>query len=182
MTQGHSGRGKWGDPAVPKTGWSCVGIDDLEAPSEICQMCESMEIRYVHHMDHPDHPSLDVGCICAGHMEGDLEAARDRERWLRAYARRRATWDRRRWSRPTAGDLALNTDGYQILIYPVSGWMVDVLHRRTGRRYKGSFVYPSSEAARRASLKALLSAKDQMPAVAREDSAAGETPRADPLT
>ncbi|WP_052046345.1 hypothetical protein [Candidatus Paracaedibacter symbiosus] len=43
-------------------------------------------------MKHNDHDPLEVGCICAGHMEGDLNAAESRDRELRARANRRSNW------------------------------------------------------------------------------------------
>ena len=65
----HTTHGKWSQPEVPHRGWSCIGTDDLEEPSQLCEMCESVEIRYVHFMKHPNYPeTLGVGCICAEHM------------------------------------------------------------------------------------------------------------------
>ena len=72
--------GKWSQSGVPHKGWSCVGFDDLDEPSAICEMCEHQEIRYVHTMRHPDYPELlNVGCVCAEKMEADYASARRRE-------------------------------------------------------------------------------------------------------
>src|SRR5262249_44444099 len=74
------GTGKWRQPGVPHRGWECTGIEDLGACAITCEMCEVQLIRYVHEMRHPDYPdALNVGCICAGHMEEDLVGARERE-------------------------------------------------------------------------------------------------------
>lgn len=68
-----AGRGKWSQPGLPHRGWHCVDIEDLGEPQVECEMCESQTIRFVHHMEHPDYSQvLEVGCICAGHMEGML--------------------------------------------------------------------------------------------------------------
>jgi hypothetical protein len=75
--------GLWNDPTVPKRGWICVDINDLGAPQKICEMCCVQEIRYVHTMQHTAYASLEVGCVCAGHMEGSLDAARTREAGLK---------------------------------------------------------------------------------------------------
>ncbi|MBO1518817.1 hypothetical protein J3U76_04035, partial [Oceanisphaera sp. DM8] len=73
-------RGKWSRSGVPHRGWHCVDIEDLGSPQVECGMCESQSIRYVHHMEHPAYPEvLEVGCVCAGHMEEDVAAARTRE-------------------------------------------------------------------------------------------------------
>ncbi len=75
-----SQQGKWSEPGVPHKGWSCVGFTDLGKPSAICEMCEHQEIRYVHTMRHPDYADLlDVGIVCAEHMEEDYTSARRRE-------------------------------------------------------------------------------------------------------
>ena len=74
---GHTANGKWAEPGVPHKGWSCDAVTDLGEPLEICGMCETAEIRYVHSMSHPEYPDvLDVGCICAEHMEEDYVAPR----------------------------------------------------------------------------------------------------------
>lgn len=69
----------WKDEAVPHSGWSCTGVEDLGAPVGICEMCGYQIIRYVHHMEHPRYTSLSVGCICAGKMEGSIAEAKRRE-------------------------------------------------------------------------------------------------------
>ena len=72
--------GKWSQGGVPHKGWSCIDIDDVGDDFVTCQMCETQPVRYVHTMEHPDYPdTLDVGCVCAGNMEQDYEAARERE-------------------------------------------------------------------------------------------------------
>ena len=70
----------WTDPAVPHEGWICSDIIDLGAPEGICKMCGRQIIRYVHMMAHPAYPrKIGAGCVCAGKMEGDPEAAKSRE-------------------------------------------------------------------------------------------------------
>jgi hypothetical protein len=83
-------RGRWSEPGLPHKGWTCTNVEDLEDLIGSCEMCNT-DIRYVHHMEHPDYPeALGVGCICAGHMEQNYEAARDRQREAeKATARRR---------------------------------------------------------------------------------------------
>jgi hypothetical protein len=56
-------RGKWSDPGIPHKGWECIDFEDLDEPSETCEMCEFQTIRYVHVMRHPEYPSpLRCGC------------------------------------------------------------------------------------------------------------------------
>src|SRR5260221_13852227 len=90
--------GKWSLPGVPQKGWSCVGVDDLGSPDAICEMCEIQQIRYVHTMTHPDYASdLEVGCVCAEHMEDDYVRPRMREKALRSAAGRKKKWLSRSW-------------------------------------------------------------------------------------
>ena len=70
----------WKRDDVPHTGWKCVGVVDLGYPVGTCRMCGYQIIRYVHIMEHNDFPrKIGAGCVCAGKMEGDIEAARERE-------------------------------------------------------------------------------------------------------
>ncbi|WP_156398552.1 hypothetical protein [Mesorhizobium sp. Root102] len=76
------GCGKWSDPDVPKSGWSYAYGHDLGLGKDrhkICEMCEAIHIRFVHVMRHPTGLELETGCICAGHMEGNLAVARARD-------------------------------------------------------------------------------------------------------
>jgi hypothetical protein len=79
--EGDRGFGKWSQRGIPHKGWTCINIYDLEHDRVTCEMCESAEIRYVHVMTHPQFSGeLEVGCICAGHMEQDLARAEGREK------------------------------------------------------------------------------------------------------
>jgi len=73
----------WDDPNVPKKGWICVDVIDLGQPFGECGMCGKEDIRYVHIMRHEKHQSIGAGCICAGKMEGNINAAKERENSLK---------------------------------------------------------------------------------------------------
>lgn len=74
------GLGKWSDPDMPKSGWTSVYVFDLGKGSyRVCEMCETIHIRFVHVMQHKVGLRLESGCICAGHMAGDIAAARKRD-------------------------------------------------------------------------------------------------------
>ncbi len=93
-----AGRGKWSQAGVPHSGWQCVEIEDRGEPLAKCEMCESQTIRYIHYMEHLGYPQiLEVGCVCAGHMEGDISAARTRESSMKSRAGKRARWLTRKW-------------------------------------------------------------------------------------
>lgn len=88
---------------VPHAGWDNVRMTDLEPHRARCEMCGQPAIRFQHTMRHADGMTLDVGCVCAGHMEANPEAATARDRKLRHAAvepparRRRAELAQRRW-------------------------------------------------------------------------------------
>jgi hypothetical protein len=111
-------RGKWSQAGFPHKGWHCIEIEDMEEPSLECEMCESQEIRYVHHMEHPDYDEiLKVGCICAGHMEGNLVSARKRDDFMKSRSSKRERWLQRNWKISSKGNEYLRTDGYLITIF-----------------------------------------------------------------
>jgi hypothetical protein len=135
-----TGTGKWAEPGVPHRGWECVHIEDLGEPSATCEMCQVMTIRFVHTMSHPDYgDELRVGCVCAGHMEEDYEAAKSRETAMRARSSRRAKFpDRAGWRLSARGNRFINVGGFNIVAYPThdhghSGFSVRVLDKRSGR-------------------------------------------------
>ncbi len=93
-----TGRGLWSDPSVPKSGWIWQHTEDLGTSEHTCEMCLNEAVRYVHHLHHPAIArTLLVGCVCAGHLQGDVQAAHDREAPLRARAKRRQTWAKHGW-------------------------------------------------------------------------------------
>lgn len=111
-------RGKWSALSVPHKGWHCVDVEDLGAPQQECEMCESQTIRYVHHMEHPDYPEvLAAGCVCAGHMEGSLTAARNRESSMRSRTAKRARWLDRKWKVSAKGNPTIKADGFRVTVY-----------------------------------------------------------------
>ena len=113
-----AGRGKWSQIGVPHKGWECVDIEDLGEPQIECEMCESQTIRYVHHMEHPNYSDvLEVGCICAGNMEGDLAAAQTREASMKSRVGKRKRWLTRKWRVSAKGNPWLRADGYRITVY-----------------------------------------------------------------
>lgn len=114
-----SGRhGKWGVAGVPHKGWECVDIVDLGEPSQQCEMCETSIVRYVHRMEHSRYDeTLDVGCVCAGHMEGDLAASRERESAMKSRAGKRKRWLSRTWRISSTGKAYVVADGYRVTVY-----------------------------------------------------------------
>ncbi|MFN7710249.1 MAG: hypothetical protein ACK5O7_04760 [Holosporales bacterium] len=92
-------------------------MEDLEEPSLKCEMCEKETLRYVHHMRHPTFAQrLRVGCICAGHMEGDLDGAQNRESAYKSYFNRKKTWLNQKWKTSKKGSPYLRKDKHVTVI------------------------------------------------------------------
>jgi hypothetical protein len=145
----RSGRGKWSQSGVPHRGWTCVDIEDLGEPSVICEMCESQEIRYVHHMEHLDYGTLATGCVCAGHMEGDLVAARTREASMQSRTGKRKRWLSRNWKISAKGNPWLRAEGFRITVYERGGgWATTVSVEDNSAVYHARRNWPTIEQAK----------------------------------
>lgn len=93
---------EWG---APLAGWYCESVvdvkgdeddwdeednednEDNEAGLATCELCGCERVRFLHVMGNPDYfEEVNVGCICAGIMEGDIPAAVERDREMRNRA------------------------------------------------------------------------------------------------
>ncbi|MBR6676322.1 MAG: UvrD-helicase domain-containing protein [Clostridia bacterium] len=100
-----------------KSDWRCTGVSDLGAPMGLCQICKRQNIRYVHHMTHPTEESIDVGCICAGRLEGDVEGAKHREASFKNRESRRESFMSREWKRSKNNNIYLKIKDTLIVLY-----------------------------------------------------------------
>ncbi len=107
----------WKRDDVPHEGWICTGIIDLGEPVGTCRMCGHQIIRYVHIMKHPDYyRTIGAGCVCAGRMEGDPDAARERENAFKNRQSRRETFLRMPLKRSRNGHEYLKYKGEIITV------------------------------------------------------------------
>lgn len=145
-----AGRGKWSIAGVPHKGWQCVDIEDLGEPQAECEMCESQTIRYVHYMQHPNYPRiLEVGCVCAGHMEGDIAAARTREASMKSRTGKRKRWITRRWRISAKGNPWIRADGFRVTVYRRgTGWAVTVSSEDNNFVKYGGRIYETKDQAK----------------------------------
>ena len=162
MAEGVHIGGKWSTPGVPHKGWTCVHVEDLGAPSSICEMCETQAIRYVHYMEHPSYPGqLGCGCVCAGRMEENLQRAELREKTLKNSASRRKRWLSREWRESAKGNPYLNVDGYNVVVFARAGsWSFIVKNRATNRAFAARRGYNSTDAAKLGAFDAMLWMKE----------------------
>lgn len=122
-------RGKWSRSEIPHSEWVCVGVEDLEEPTQTCEMCEFKQIRYVHRMRHSDYAGeLRVGVDCAGFMSGDHDAAESRDREMRNRTTRLRVFMTRGWT-SLGGDRSLRTiQSMEVTVGPHRelGWQASV--------------------------------------------------------
>lgn len=160
------GGGKWSEPGVPHRGWHVVDYFKLDEQDHICEMCEKQRVMFVHVMRHEDYPDdLKVGCVCAGHMEEDLDRARQREVRYRNKAKRRDKWLGRRWRSSFAYDGEyLRTDGLSIGVYPNgSFWSATIRHRATEYKRHSERRYKTSDEAKYAAFEVMMDWLEKKP-------------------
>ena len=165
-TRNNQVQGKWAQPGVPRKGWTCVGVHDLEDERQTCEMCEGKEIRYVHAMEHHDYPvTLFVGCMCAGHMEADYEGAKRREQEVRNTASRKARWLSMRWKTSAKGNQYIKTrDKFHVVVFPTVDrlqWCARVEDTTTRAAIFSRRTYPTEPAAKLAAFDALIALKSR---------------------
>ena len=102
-------------------------------------MCETQSIRYVHYLEHPDYPDvLGVGSVCAENMEEDYTAARERETKARSLAERRKRWMKAEWRTSRKGNLYINRQGFNVVLYRgLRGWTYRITERESERSWLG---------------------------------------------
>jgi hypothetical protein len=93
----------WNKPEFPKCDWKHVDVidvakDDPDAALHSCEACGRQDVRYVHQLEHEFwNDTIEVGCICAGKLTGDLEEARRLEKEAKNKTNRRERWLERPW-------------------------------------------------------------------------------------
>ena len=82
--------------------------------------------------------NIEVGCICAGIMEGDILAAKEREREMKNRAKRKQNFSRRKWRQTINGNYFIRYHGKPVFINKGYGNRYSVgCGDRTAWKYKG---------------------------------------------
>jgi len=113
-------------------------------------MCESQKIRYIHYMEHPDVAGvLACGCVCAGNMEGNISAARERDSLMISRASKRSRWLYRKWRESQKGNEWIEVDGYRVTVFQRAGrWNGVVSSDSENFKQFSRRAYPTSSAAK----------------------------------
>lgn len=131
---------------APLSGWECESIsdvkeDDFDAPLACCDLCGCSQVRYVHSMRHPQYfEPVDVGCECAGVMEGNELAARDRDRRMKNRAKRKRNYLKRRWKTSYNGNQTLWYKRQWITIVEANGGFSVIADGGKAWRYRGKRI------------------------------------------
>ncbi|MBX5160406.1 hypothetical protein HJB89_25310 [Rhizobium sp. NZLR8] len=160
------GGGKWSEHGVPHKGWHVVDYYKLDDREQLCEMCERQMVMFVHVMRHEEYADdLKVGCVCAGHMENDIEGARQREVRYRNRSKRRDNWLSRKWQNSCkTGGHYLRTDGMVISVYPVSDyWSAGITHRASKHKRSASRRYKTSDEAKLAAFDVMMNWLEKKP-------------------
>ena len=101
---------------APLVGWYCEEVIDWGEATFTCELCGYKNVRFVHVMVHKAFSEkLRVGCICAGNLEGDIFAAKVRDKEARAKSRRKKNFLKKEW-REESGMLTLRFKNQKLTI------------------------------------------------------------------
>lgn len=102
---------------APLEDWYCVNVIDMEHDGNQCELCDCKRVRFIHVMEHERYfEPLYVGCICAGIMEGDILAAKERDNKMKNRAKRRRNFPNRKWKKTRHGGYCLTYKGKSVYI------------------------------------------------------------------
>lgn len=89
---------------APLENWRCVEMIDGEDADFECELCGYESVRFIHVMEHDEYfEQVSVGCICAGIMEGNILAAKERDRKMKNRAKRKLNFPNRKWKTARSG-------------------------------------------------------------------------------
>ncbi len=116
---------EWG---APVSEWECLYMYDVVEDEEdeaysvdlfTCELCDCSQVRYVHVMHHRDYfENVGMGCVCAGIMEGNILAAKERDRAVKNRAKRKSNYLKREWRWRDNGNYTLSYKNHWLRIMP----------------------------------------------------------------
>jgi hypothetical protein len=78
---------------------------------------------------------LGVGCVCAGHMEGNLIRAKARDDLMKSRMNKRKKWLTRAWKTSKKGNSYIESDGY-IIVMKKQGNLWSALIKNANETFK----------------------------------------------
>ena len=133
----------WG---APLEGWRCMDVYDCMDNGQsgslfMCELCGCPSVRFVHVMRNELYfEDVMVGCVCAGIMEGDIPAARERERLMRNRAERKRNFIKHPWQSSRPGAYARRYRSQDMLILGRGDSFTVRVGEKSVSRYKGKRI------------------------------------------
>jgi hypothetical protein len=126
-------------------------------------MCERQQIRYVHVMEHAEFPQrIRAGCVCAGNMESDTVAAKEREHRAKSLEARRRRWVEKVWRVSRRGNPFLNVDRFNVALFRKEGaWSGRIEDKTSGKTIFAKRRYADQNAAKLAAFDAVAVLKQR---------------------
>ncbi|ASG24038.1 HNH endonuclease [Nitrospirillum viridazoti] len=106
--------------AMPKTGWSLFGVDDLGSLCGSCELCGT-EIRYIYAVGHPSWGAMGVGTDCCDALTATTDAGEHHANLIKEREKKRRFVDSPKWKVTVAGDMAMIRDRILVQISPYEG-------------------------------------------------------------
>ena len=132
---------------APTSSWECVYMYDAAGDGgalTVCELCDCPKVRYVHVMQHSEYfEDVHVGCICAGIMDGDILAAKERNREMKNRTKRKQNYLKREWRWGNNGSRTLRYKNHFIVIISSrfeSGHYAVICGKQNVWRYKGEKI------------------------------------------
>ena len=130
---------------APLEGWYCTDIyafgEDDEDDFFTCELCGCSHVRNVHVMEHDLYfEKVEVGCICAGFMEGDIYKAQERERKMKNRTKRRKNFLKHEWKHEYPDVWVRVYRKNEIEIRRHSGEYVVLTDGKKATTYKGKII------------------------------------------
>jgi len=129
---------EWG---APLDGWKCIGVTNVDEENQgiraECELCGCKDVKFVHSMWNANYFEIvEVGCVCAGIMEGDELKAKARDDWMKNRARRKENFIKKKWSVVENGIWKRRYRGKEIFIRQMQGEYFAIIDGVWAGKYK----------------------------------------------
>ena len=100
---------------MPKSGWECVGSDDLGDLNGNCELCGT-QLRYLYLVQHPNWPAMEIGTDCCDKLTGSSEASEHLDTHKKRTDKLKRVVASPRWRRHSAGGIWIKQKGIAVRI------------------------------------------------------------------
>ena len=132
---------RWDRKGYPHKGWTCNNVSEAEESDGSCEMCGETGLRWIHELKHLTQGlSVDVGRVCAGHLQEDYDKAASLQRLALNKSKRKKTFLAYPWSTHIHTDKGtlyyIKTRKAEIRVtHNDRGWLISDFHRRSDLKH-----------------------------------------------